>query len=648
MVANYNILFEPINIGTMSLKNRIVMAPMVTRYAGADGKVTSRMLQYYRERACGGSSGIVVEATYPATGGHPSRLYLFDDSFIPGLRQLATTIKEAGARAIIQLNPGRGREDEARPVSASVVKSAFSDKVAKALDVSEIKQLIKEFGEGAYRAAEAGFESIQIHGASGYLIAQFLSPLTNKRKDLYGGSLENRARFAVELLEETKKVLGKGYPIIVRFSVDEYVDGGYDISETIVVSKWLEKAGMDCLDVITGSASSFEYVIPPMSFARGFNTDVSARFKKVLGVPIMVAGRLNTPEVLLQTIKEAKADIVALGRPLLADPEFPAKLKQGKEEDIRKCVGCDQGCCDRLLLKGTSPLSCTVNSRAGREEENRLKVDSRIGKTKKIVVIGGGIAGLEFSRLAAHKGHSVILYEKSNRLGGNLWAASGVSFKREFRLELDFQMVQLKKSNVEVKLNFECNEAELKKQEPDIIVVATGSKPRLPAVNGIDLPHVFDAGKVLAEEVHLNGKIAVVGDGMVAIETAIMLKEQGAKQVTLLTKCNNQADIAKDMQYLIRKWMFEKYWVGHEISVKYGSQLREVVQDGIMIERGDVIRKECFDYVVVAWNRERNRELIATFQGIASEIYEIGDCVKCPPINLDDTIHKAAEIAAVL
>lgn len=400
-------LLEPEKIGGMHLKNRMIMPPMATGYAGESGEVTDRIIHYYSARAQGGVGLIVVEGASPQPGGHPRRLAIYNDQFILGLKRLTDAIHKFGCKVAIQINPNRGRLDEVRPVCASDVPSSMGK--AKVLSTEEIEHVIEGFGDAVIRAREAGFDSVMIHGAGPYIVMDFLSPSTNKRRDEYGGDIRGRARFPIELLRAAKKA-GEDYPIIFRLAVDERMEGGMSLSDALSVCLLLEEGGADAIDVVSGGQL---WSIPPMGIPPGCNINHAAILKGALNIPIMVAGKILEPYLAEQILVRGNADFVDLGRALIADPEFPEKLMQGAPEEIRKCVCCLR-CIDDLLVKKI-PVRCSVNALAGREENSRI---TPTGSPKKILVVGGGPAGMEAARVAALQGHHVSLWK--NRVS---WAA---------------------------------------------------------------------------------------------------------------------------------------------------------------------------------------------------------------------------------
>lgn len=418
VTGQFKKLFEPGKIGKLQLKNRIIFPPMGTRYATQDGHISEQMLNYYAERAQGGCGLIVVEASYPRSGGYPGRIYLDNDKAIPGLKRLVEVVHHFKAKAAIQINPHRGRSDEIDPASASESIHPKTGVSARAISSVDIKRLEDEFGDGAKRAKEAGFDCVMIHGGSGYLLSEFLSSRTNRRVDEYGGDVKKRARFALELVAVIKEKVGTDYPIIYRLMADEKVEEGFGVEDAIVFSKLLEEAGVNAIDVVSGVIETFGWIVPYMYMPRGCNSPLSRAIKSKIEIPVSVAGRISSPYIAEEILRDGKADFVDLGRALIADPYFPRKVINGQVGDIRMCPACGR-CFESIVRPPVGPMVCTVNPAVGREKEFKLGLKPAT-KKKGVLVVGGGPGGMEAAMIAARRGHTVTLWEKDNRLGGQL------------------------------------------------------------------------------------------------------------------------------------------------------------------------------------------------------------------------------------
>ncbi|MDD1764561.1 MAG: FAD-dependent oxidoreductase, partial [Candidatus Methanomethyliaceae archaeon] len=433
-------MFEPGRMGRLELKNRIVFPPMITRYMNEKGGISDRLIDYYAERARGGAGLIVIEASYPRSSGYPGRIYLNDDKFIPGLRRLVETVRREGARIVCEVNPHRGRADEHDPASASNIPHPYTGIVPRSLSVPEIKSLEEDFGKGVRRVKEAGFDGVMIHGATGYLVSEFLSPLINKRTDEYGGNISGRAKFALELVEVAKDCAGTDYPIIFRLMADDKMEGGFGVEDAIVLCRMLQEAGIDAVDITAGAAETLEWTAPPVYLPAGCNADLAQAIKREVRVPVCVAGKINDPYLAEDILRNDKADFVALGRALIADPYFVRKAMEGKVSDIRKCLAC-QRCAEAVTIEHI-PLHCSVNPAAGREREFELEPAK---KKRRVLIIGGGPGGMEAAIMAAQKGHSVTLWEQTDRLGGQLNLAIIPPCKGDLNSLLEYLKAQLER-----------------------------------------------------------------------------------------------------------------------------------------------------------------------------------------------------------
>ena len=637
-------LFSKGKIGKLELKNRIVMAPMATFYPSADGYVTTQMIRYYAERAKGGPGLIVVEATFPRREGYlPHKPWINDDRFIPGLKDLTSAMKQAGARVMLQLNTRRARDDGIDPVSASGVPLTkhyrYTGLKPRVLSTKDVEEIVEEFGEAVTRVIRAGFDGLMIHGAHGYLVSEFLSPLLNKRNDKYGGNVENRARLALELLEQARREAGGDFPIIFRLTVDERRAGGFSLKDAIVTCQLLEKAGVDAIDVVSGVMETYEWVAPPACVPRGYNVHLAAELKKVISVPVMVAGRINDPYLAEDILQQGKADFVDLGRALLADPQFPKKAKEGLVEDIRKCIACNECMNPKLREELDIPyLICAINPACGREQEFKLTL---IGKAKNILVIGGGPAGMEAARIAALRGHEVTLWEKDEKLGGQLNLAIVPPHKEELKNLLTFLVTQVQKLGVGIELKKEATLTSIKGANPDAVVVATGSTPKIFDIPGGDRPNVSSVNMILASKCELGKRVIIVGGGSVGCETAEFLADKGCK-VTIVTRRDEIDELAKEVSPFQRWFLIPRLRdKGIEVSVKTKAQ--KINEGGLVII--DIEGKERLleaDNIVLALGGAPNNSLFKILEEEISEVYAVGDCIKARRII--HAIHEGATV----
>lgn len=553
MQNKYPNLFEKVSIGSCTIKNRFAMAPMGPLGLGdAEGGFNQRGIDYYVERAKGGTGLIVTGVTFvdnkveqhdmpncPCSTYNPVH-------FIRTSREMTERIHAYDAKVFLQLSGGFGRVTiptnlgEHPPVAPSPIPHRWLNKTCRPLETDEIHEIVKQFGKGAYNAKRAGFDGVQIHAVhEGYLIDQFAISLFNTRNDEYGGSLENRLRFAREILDEIKKTCGKYFPVTLRFSVKSFIknwrvgalpdekfgEKGRDIEEGLKAAKLLIEYGYDALDVDVGCYDAWWWNHPPMYQKKGLYIPYAKMVKDIVDVPVICAGRMDNPELASKAVKDGACDIVSLGRPLLADPDYVNKLKAGDTASIRPCLSCHEGCMGRI--QEYSALNCAVNPQACRERSQRLVPALR---KKKVAIIGGGVAGCEAARVLALRGHEPIVYDKTAVLGGNLIPGGTPSFKADDHALAAWYTHELKKLHVEVHLNTEADAETVRNSGAEVVIVATGSKPK---VFSLGTAPVYPAADVLLGKVEAKQNVAIIGGGLVGCETALWLREQG-KNVTIV------------------------------------------------------------------------------------------------------------------
>jgi len=530
-MSSFEKLFEPIKIGTMEVKNRFVMAPMVTNYAANDGSVTERFTAYHKARAKGDVGLIIVEATFvhPRGKGFSNELGIDKDALIGKLTELTDAVHEHGAKIAVQLYHSGRQSYSAVTGGPLFAPSPLACPVCGETPVEMTKQdigdLITAFGEGARRAKAAGFDAVEIHGAHGYLVGQFLSPYSNKRADEYGGSLENRARFPLEVLAKVRETVGENYPVLYRLSSEEFVTGGLTIEDIKEFAPMLVEHGIDAIHVSGGVYESAAMIIQPAAVPQGVYVSNASAIKEAIGsrVPVIVVGRIKDPAMAEDIIRTGKADMIAMGRALLADPELPSKLQAGTPEEIRRCIGCNQACIDRLFQD--QDIACLGNPLTGREWQYNL--EEKAAKSKKVLVIGGGPGGLEASRVAALRGHDVFLYEKNQELGGLLPIAALPPHREEINDLTDFLISQVKKLGVQVTVGHAVDEAVIDDIKPDEIIMATGATPIIPTVPGVETANIV-TGEAILTGASFGKNVVVVGGGLVGCETAEFMAAKGA------------------------------------------------------------------------------------------------------------------------
>jgi len=526
-------LFSDIAIGPLKVPNRVVMPPMTTRFASEDGYVTDQTRAYYRERAKGGPGLIIFESTYPCER-HPNRHLLVNDSYVEGLQSVVETVHNEGTNIALQMNPHRATADKLDPLAPSEITTPNGRKVPQ-ITTERIEELILDFAAGAARAKRAGFDGLEIHGASGYIVHQFLSPRTNHRTDEYGGDGEGRTKFARDLLTAVREEVGKDFPVWFRMPGHEFLEGGIDPTESRRIARRLDEAGADALHVTAGHNWNSKHIVISGRDDRGTYTDLSANIKRAVDVPVIVVGRINDPELANEIVAEGKADLTAMGRAHIADPHIVRKAKQGNLQGIRRCVGGLEGCRD--LVNG-NPVTCTINPRVGREDEEAVSVDD----PDEIAVVGGGPAGMETARWAARRGHDVTVFEEEGQIGGQLRWAQNAPGKSEYGPLLEFFQAELNRYGVDIKTATAVPLDNLDSLGADTVVVATGSETSVPNIKGIS--DAIAAGRVTTPRDVLSGNSSadesgvenavVYGDTEIGIDTAEYLSEQGVS-VTIVS-----------------------------------------------------------------------------------------------------------------
>ncbi len=520
-------LFEPITINQLELKNRIYMPAMHMNMAD-NFMVTDRLIDFYAERARGGAGMIVVGyATVDELSGNFFNIGAHKDEHIPGLTRLAAAINDNGARSAVQINHA-GRYNSSfflngeTPVAPSAIASRMTRETPRALTIEEIQGVIQSFAQAALRVQKAGFSAVEILSGTGYLISEFLSPLTNQRDDEYGGSFENRMRFGLEVMQAIRQAVGPDYPVIVRMNGNDFMPEGQGRKDLQVYARALvEQAGVDALCINVGW---HEARVPQIvtSVPRGVFAYLSRGIKELVSVPVIASHRINDPLTAREMIGDGMCDMVAMGRSLIADPYLPEKARTGHDDEIVHCVACAQGCFDNLF-KGKA-VECLCNPKAGREKETRVE---KAANAKKVMVIGGGAAGMSAALAAAERGHEVTLYEKSDRLGGQLYLAAAPPGRDEFgALARDLEK-QIAISPVTVRLKQVVDEVLIDAEKPDAVILATGATPIAPPIPGSDQPHVVQAWDVLQNKAHVGRKVVIIGGGAVGVETALFLAEKG-------------------------------------------------------------------------------------------------------------------------
>lgn len=634
-------LFTPGKIGSLTLKNRIMKAPQSSGMSNMDGTVSERLVRYYRQQAAGGAGMIIVEYAYVDDIGAKSahcHLGISNNEHIPGLAWMAENIREQGAVPAIQIEHcGRQKFLGTQPICApsAIPWPKLWDQygvqaVPHVLTIEEIQDIVHAFGDAALRAKQAGFELVEIHGAHGYLLTNFFSPTTNHRTDLYGGSLENRMRIYVEIVRDVRKKVGPDFPVTIRLSGTDYEPDGFPIEDTIELAKVLEKEGIDAFHISGGDHHTMIHQVSPMAIDVCHNVWAAEAIKKVVHVPVIASGSITLPEYAEEIIASGKGDFVGLGRPLWADPEWPLKAMEDRPEDIRPCIRCNEGCLERTFFNFKA-ITCAVNPTISREGELDLKPAA---KPRKIAVVGGGPAGMEAARVCKLRGHEVTLFEEKE-LGGLLHEASVPEFKSDIRPLCKYLITQIEKLGIPVE-HKKATAADLAGY--DAVICATGSRPILPGVPGIDKPGVMDALEVLNGARKPEGRIAVIGGGLVGTETALHLAEQGMHTtlVEMLPKIMNGVAATDQLAYSERI-------AKADMEVCTGTRLVSIGDGEITVSDHTGTHTIPADSVIIAIGLKAQDSLYGELCAQGKEAYLVGDAVH--PGKIFDAFHTAYRVA---
>lgn len=658
----YSKLFSPIKIGSITIKNRFAMAPMgPLGLADANGGWNQRGIDYYVERAKGGTGLIITGVTFfdqvvekqdPTTV--PNPLYK-PVNFVKTSREMTERIHAYGSKIFLQLSGGFGRVTiptnvgDIPPIAPSAIPHRWLDKTCRAITVDEIHAIVKQFGEAAFHAKRAGFDGVQIHAVhEGYLIDQFAISMFNQRTDEYGGSLENRLRFAKEIVEEIKKTCGDDFPVTLRFSLksmikdwrvgalpgEDFEEKGRDTEEGLKAAKLLESYGYDALDTDVGTYDAWWWNHPPMYQKKGLYREYCKMVKEVVDIPVFCAGRMDNPDMALEAIENGECDVIDLGRPLLADPDYCNKLRCGKITQIRPCISCHEGCMGRVA--SYSLLNCAVNPQAARERVNAYEP---ILKKKKVLIVGGGVAGCEAARVLAIRGHQPVVYEKGSRLGGNLIPGGAPDFKEDDISLADWYTNELNRLGVHVHLNTELNEEEIKTMDYDTVILATGSKPKVFSL-GDDL-HTYTAEQVLLKQKDAGKKTVVVGGGLVGCETALWLAQNGI-HVTIVEALDKVMAVNGPL-CAANKEMLEALLPFNGVEIITGAKVTEFANGEVKVDTKEGSKTIMSDSVILSVGYKEENTLYNNLQFDIPDLYLLGDAKKVS--NIMYAIWDAFEVA---
>lgn len=632
----FPLLFSPSRIGNLSVPNRIVMAPIDTNLADENGCVTDDLLAFYERRARGGVGLLIVENSqvdFPLGKNTKKQLSIHDDQKVEGLRRLSQVIRLAGSRAAIQIHHA-GRETTldvtggGMPVAPSPIPCGHLKTPVRELTTSEVKSLVDKFVAAAVRGKEAGFDLVEIHGAHGYLVGEFLSPHTNKRTDEYGGGFRERLRFPLEIVHGIKDALGKDMPLSFRFSADEFVPGGIDLAEAVQIARALEEAGVDVIHVSAGIYESLPTLLEPMSYAQGWRCHLAAEIKKAVSIPVIAVGVIREPAFAEAVLAGGGADFVAVGRGLLADPDWPKKAREGKVSELRRCIGCNVGCLSKRL---THAIQCSVNPETGHERVFTIAPAKKTGQ--KILIVGAGPAGLEAACTAALRGFQVTLFEKEKALGGQMRLAALPPGKDKIRWTVEYYEDQIKRLGIDLHLDWEAELDDILDRAPDTVIIATGSRPKAPPFSS-----VFTADQVLAFPKPLQGgEAAIVGGGAIGCETALFLSQRGW-HVAVFEQLDEMAHDTEP----ITAWDLRERMGKSGIQRHTGAKVLNVENKRIeMFKGGEPLASGPFDLIVWAVGREPENGLAEKLKNSSFKgpVHVVGDAEKVGKIH--DAVHEA-------
>jgi 2,4-dienoyl-CoA reductase-like NADH-dependent reductase (Old Yellow Enzyme family)/thioredoxin reductase len=636
-------IFQPIKINKMNLANRVVLPAMGNNYGSNDGFVTERQIDYYTERANGGAGLLITEMVSidsPVGQRGAQQLRIDVDKYISKFQKLTEQIHKSGSKMAMQLcHAGLlAASDKFRlqTVAPSPVEY-FGQKVTRELTAGEIEQIIDHFVQGAVRAKAANFDGVEVHAAHSYLLAHFLSPYFNKRRDDFGGRVENRARILLEIIRRIREVVGADYPVWCRMNGIEFgLEGGQTIDESKQIARMTEKAGCDAIHVSAGGYGSYYgYNRAHMGQPRGNMVELAAEIKKSVSIPVIAVGRIDL-QLGEQILRDGKADLIAIGRGHIADPHLLKKTCEGRFAEIRPCLSCNV-CVDDLTTMDVT-LHCSVNACVGKEREYKI---TPALKTKKVMVIGGGPAGLEAAITAALRGHKVIIYEQQSQLGGKLILAATPPHKDEIEPFKDYLVNRVKQLGIPFELGEKATLAMIKKYHPDALVVASGALPILPKIPGVDGPNVVFAEDVLSGR--KTGQTSVViGGGLVGCETAEFLAQQN-KNVIIVEML---AEIATGVGHSFKAGLLNRLSAS-AVSMLVGAQCKKITENSVVVT-GKFGEDQTIqaDSIILAVGAKANNGLAKTAMSLVPEIHVIGDCLE--PRRIINAVSDGHRVGMIL
>lgn len=622
----FEAMFTPVQIGNMTVKNRFVVPPMGNNFANTDGSMSDQSVAYYGARAKGGFGLITFEATVVHMGakGGPRKPCLYDDSTVESFKKVIDACHSYGAKVSIQLQnagPDGNAKNAGAPIqAASAIPNAFGKDTPQAVPTADVYKLAEGYGDAAKRAMEAGADAVEIHMAHGYLVSSFISPRTNKRVDEFGGSFENRMRFPRLIVENVKKAVGDKVAIIVRINSSDEMAGGIDVHDSAAIASYLETVcKVDALHVSRAVHLRDEYMWAPTTVHGGFSADLVTEIKKAVHIPVITVGRFTEPQYAELMVKEGRADLVAFGRQSLADPEMPKKALEERLEDMTPCIACLQGCVANMYAG--KPICCLTNPRLGHEAEGFTEAETK----KKVMVIGGGVAGMYGAYICAERGHDVTLYEASDTLGGNMRLAAYPPGKGDITNMIRSYIVKCQKAGVKIVMNKEVDLELINAENPDAVLVSTGSKTLILPIPGIENEAIIHGSDLLDGKKAAGKKVLVVGGGMVGCETAAFLGEQGHDVTVIEFRGECGADVIHEHKVFLME-DFENYGIDQIVNAK----VCQFYEDGVTYESPDGTKHDVrgFDSVVLSMGFRNYNPFAEEIVKLGKETYVVGDATR--------------------
>lgn len=643
MVKELQHLLQPLKIKSLELKNRLVIPPMGTGLGNPDGTVSEATLAYLRRRVQSGAALYISEvcAVHPWGSLGPGILSVYDDSFLPGLTKMVEVVHAGGAKIALQLHHA-GRESlfqlkQGTAVGPSPLPSYIYGMAPREMTREDIREVIMAFGSAAVRARIAGFDAVELHGAHGYLLGQFLSLHSNQRSDDYGGDMKNRARFIVECLQEVRRQVGDDFPVSLRISAAEVIKNGYTIADMQKVVPWFVEAGADIIHASFGTHGSPGSITQaPGEYPQGFNVGLARKIKEVVGVPVIGVGRFSDPRVMDEAVARGDADLIAVGRQHLADPDFLNNALAGQPEKTLFCLACNQGCIERLIFEGKS-VRCAINPETGQE---LLYPTQPAAVSKRVWVIGGGPGGLTAASEAARLGHQVTLFEQQDQLGGQVRLAARAPYKAAYGEWLDRLAARARECGAALKTGTRVTPEMIAASDAEVIILASGGENLDPDIEGVNLPHVYSAWEVLTGEVQPGQHILVIGGGLVGMETVDYLISQGAADISLVEKQRRSpvqifTSHGYQLHTRVRQGGCHLFW---------GTEIYAIEQDrAILVQEGGTHIEVQTDQVIIAVGTRPNRTLVAAMEKKGIPHYLVGDAYQ--PRRILEAVAEGARAA---